>query len=595
MKILVTGGSGFIGKTLINNLLGHGHSVNCIDKDIVLIKHNNFRFYKSSILNEEKLNLAMKGNQLVIHLAALMGVQNTDKNYIDCLDININGTRKVLECAKRNNIKHFIFTSSSEIYGDQKKFPIYENYESKNKSVYAISKNAAESYVKGFSQKYKINYNIIRFFNVYGPGQKNNFVISKFINLISNKKPLEIYGNGRQIRSFCHVEDATKGVLEILHNGRKNCTYNVGNDSQPISIIDLAKLISSFFKKNVKIKKISYLKSDRTKDREILKRIPSINKLKLHTNYVPDIDLKEGIIDLVRNKKLLKNNVFIKKIGIGTLQFGKNYGIANKTGKLSTKDLRIIKKIAIKNDIKIVDTASVYGDSEKRLGDNNFSKFNVISKLPVSYPYGDRKKWVSRNLKQSLKKLKLKKIYCMHVHNTKYLLDKKGFDIYDGLIDAKKKGLIKKIGVSIYTIQELKKILSKFKIDLVLLPFNIFDQRLLKTNILQKLKEQNIEIHSRTTFLQGLLLMNFKDIPIKFKRFQKFFKNWEILSKKMKMSKYEVCLKYALSNDYIDKVIIGIDNAKHFKSLINSAGYIDIKKKTVDASKEINLINPAKW
>ena len=596
MKILITGGSGFIGTILIKKLLLNGYKVNCLDTNNSLnINNKNFKFFKGSVMDSQKLNEASKNVKIIIHLAASMGVRNTDQNFIECLDTNIFGTKKVLEAAKKNNIEHFIFTSSSEIYGDQKKFPIYENFETKNKSVYAISKNAAEAYVKGYSQKHNINYNIIRFFNVYGPGQNNNFVISKFIEAASNNKPLKVYGNGNQIRSFCHVYDATDGIFEIIKNGKKNCEYNVGNDKEPINIGNLAKLVSSIFKKNIRVKKISYKYSDRKKDREIQKRIPSIKKIENDTNYKPEINLKEGIIALVKNKKLLTNNSFVTKLGIGTLQFGQNYGVANKTGKLKSKEIITIKKLAEKNNIKIIDTAQVYGDSEKRLGELGFSKFNLVSKLPVINPPKDRFKWVLKSLKLSLKKLNIKKIYGMHIHNTKFLLDKKGDQIYKGLLHAKEEGLIKKIGVSIYTVEELKKIISKYKIDLVLLPFNIFDQRLLKSNILKELKDRNIEIHTRTSFLQGLLLMKKKDIPQKFSRYKKFFDNWEKICRKKKMTKYEVCLKYALSNNYIDKVIVGIDSAQQFKKLIISAGYIDVPKKSIDASNEINLINPAKW
>ena len=596
MKILVTGGSGFIGSILIKKLISNGYKVNSLDtKNSLNLKNKNFKFFKASVMNKKVLNFAAKNVDLIIHLAASMGVQNTDQNYIDCLDINILGTKKVLDAAKQNNVKRFIFTSSSEIYGDQSKFPIYENFETKNKSVYAISKNAAEAYVKGYSQKHKLNYNIIRFFNVYGPGQNKNFVISKFINAAIKNRTLKVYGDGKQVRSFCHVFDATDGIIEIIKNGQSNSDYNIGNNKEPVTINKLAQIISSIFKNNIKIKKISYKFSDRKKEREIKKRIPSIKKIQNETNYKPEISLKEGIINLIKNKKILKNNSFVNKLGIGTLQFGQNYGVANKTGKLKSLDILKIKKLAQKNNINTIDTAEVYGDSEKRLGKLGFSKFNLVSKLPVSEPSKNRFKWVLTNLKSSFKKLKIKEIYGMHIHNTKYLLDKKGDQIYKGMSYAKEKGLIKKIGVSIYTVEELKKIISKYKIDLVLLPFNIFDQRLLKSNILKELKNRNIEIHARTSFLQGLLLMEMRNIPKKFSKYKKLFKNFYKICRNKKMTKYEVCLKYVLSNNYIDKVIVGIDSANQFKKLINSAGYIEIPKKSVDASKEINLINPAKW
>ena len=128
-----------------------------------------------------------------------------------------------------------------------------------------------------------------------------------------------------------------------------------------------------------------------------------------------------------------------------------------------------------------------------------------------------------------------------------------------------------------------------------MLPFNIFDQRLVKSNILQDLKARNIEIHTRTTFLQGLLLLDENKIPSKFAKYRKYFDNWNKVQKKIKIPKFEICLKYALSNKYIDKVIVGIDNSKQFNLLIKSAGYLKVQTKSIDASKEIDLINPSKW
>jgi nucleoside-diphosphate-sugar epimerase/aryl-alcohol dehydrogenase-like predicted oxidoreductase len=595
-KVLVTGGSGFIGSYLIKKLLLNNYKVNCFDlKNNISFKSNNFKFFKGNILDKKALNNASMNCDIIIHLAASLGVKNTDDNLAQCLDLNILGTKNALETAKENKIKYFLYFSSSEIYGDQKSFPIYESFASQNRSVYAISKIAAENYVKGYFQKYNIKYNIIRFFNVYGPGQKENFVISKYIDLASRNKTLNVYGNGNQIRSFCHVDDATNGVLEVIENGKSNTIYNVGNDKEPITMLKLSKLVASIFKRKIKIQKIPYSKSDRKADREIIKRIPSIKRVSEDTNYTPNINLLDGLIGLVKNKEILNNKAFITKLGIGTLQFGLNYGIANKDGKLKNLEINKIKNMSKAHNINIVDTANVYGNSENRLGDLGFSDFKLVSKLPVTQPPIDRVNWVLKNVRKSLKKLNVTKLYGMHIHNTKYLLDKKGYKIYNGLVKAKKEGLINKIGVSVYTIQELKKIILRFKIDLVLLPFNIFDQRLIKSNILQELKDRNIEIHTRTTFLQGLLLLEGSKIPSKFKKYKKYFDNWNKIQKKIKIPKFEICLKYALSNKYIDKVIVGIDNSKQFNLLIKAAGYLKIQSKSIDASKEIDLINPSKW
>ena len=283
------------------------------------------------------------------------------------------------------------------------------------------------------------------------------------------------------------------------------------------------------------------------------------------------------------------------KIGIGTLQFGFDYGVANKTGKLKTKEIIEIKKIAQKNHISIVDTAHAYGDCEKRLGKINFNKFDIVTKLPATKPDSNAYKWATSSIQKALKNLKVKKVYGMHVHTTKYLLGKSGKQIYKALDDYKKKGIIKKIGVSVYTIDELNLILKKFKIDLVLLPFNILDQRTIHMKTLKKLKKMGIEIHTRSTFLQGLLVLKKNEIPNKFEKWKPLLNKWDNLAKKLKKHKFEICLQYALSNPYIDKVILGIDSAKQFKQIISKARFLKLDVKKLDASKEINLINPSKW
>lgn len=300
IKILVTGGSGFIGSNLILMLLDLGYRVNCLDlKRPIKLKSKNLKFFKGTIFNEKIILKAMNKCNVVIHLAATLGVKNTDKNIIRCLDTNMNGTRKILDVAVKKKINKFIFSSSSEVYGEQKKFPIGEDAELKNKSIYAISKIAAEKYVIGYSQSYGLNFNIIRFFNVYGKGQKKNFVMPKFANSIKLARVLKVYGDGSQIRSFCNVVDAAQGVIKILQKGKKNQIYNVGNNNEPISIFNLAKKFVRISNKNIKVNKISYKKSDRKKSREIFKRYPNLNKIVKDTGYWPKINLNNGIKKLI--------------------------------------------------------------------------------------------------------------------------------------------------------------------------------------------------------------------------------------------------------------------------------------------------------
>ena len=135
-----------------------------------------------------------------------------------------------------------------------------------------------------------------------------------------------------------------------------------------------------------------------------------------------------------------------------------------------------------------------------------------MSKLPVTEPNKNRKKWVLNNIKKSLKILNKKFFHAVFVHNTNYLYDKKGSEIYKGLVIAQKNGLVKNIGVSTYTIKEIKFIVKNFKkFNIIMLPYNIIDRRPIKSKIFETLHKLNIEIHTRSAFLQGLLLLNKKN------------------------------------------------------------------------------------
>ena len=289
-----------------------------------------------------------------------------------------------------------------------KKISNIQSFESQNKSIYAISKIAAD-HIKAFQQKFGINYNIVRFFNVYGVDQKK-FCYVKIFTCNKKINSLTVYGDGKQIRSFCNVDDAADGLIEVLFNGKKNTIYNIGNSNEPISILSLAKKIKQITKSSVPIKKISYDKSDRSINREIFKRIPSIKKISKDTSYFPKVNLEDGIRGLIKKK----DNFDIKqKIGLGTLQWGLKYGIANKNGKLSLNEIKKVKKIAEKNHIDLLDTAHAYGDCEQRIGKVNFKNFNIVTKLPATEPGKNRYNWTLKSINDALKKFKTNKIYCI--------------------------------------------------------------------------------------------------------------------------------------------------------------------------------------
>ncbi len=307
---------------------------------------------------------------------------------------------------------------------------------------------------------------------------------------------------------------------------------------------------------------------------------------------------KSGFIFINRNKNLMCRNYFLSKLCIGTAQFGSNYGIANKNGMVKISEIKKIIKFALSNGIKTIDTAQAYGEGEKRLNKIGINEFTTLSKLPVTKPAVNRKKWVINNIKKSLKILNKKFFHAVFVHNTNYLYDKKGSEIYKGLVAAQNKGLVKNIGVSTYTIKEIKFIIKNFKkFNIIMLPFNIIDRRPLKSKIFEKLNKLNIEVHTRSVFLQGLLLLNKEEMPKKFHKWSNVFNSIKKVSKKLGMSKYEVCLRYVLSNPYIDKVLIGTDNFSQLKKLVNLSkkGNINVKNRDIIPSYDINLLNPSKW
>ena len=289
----------------------------------------------------------------------------------------------------------------------------------------------------------------------------------------------------------------------------------------------------------------------------------------------------------------MMRNYFKSKIVIGSAQFGLKYGIANQGNKISIKEMKKIKYFAEKNGINKIETAEAYESSEKNLGKINISNFQIITKLPTKLPSNNVEKWVLNSIKNSLRKLKIKKLDGILVHHSDQLRSKFGVKIYKALMLAKKINLVNKIGVSIYSFNELKFILNKFKFDIVSAPFNIVDQRLKKNNWLKRLKLMNIDIHIRSIFLQGLLLLNKR--PRIFVKWNKLFDKWDRFISRSKKTRLEVCLAFILKNPEVDKIIIGFDNYNQFIQLIKKIKPINIDHFDKLSSNDEMLINPSNW
>ncbi|MDH5716655.1 MAG: aldo/keto reductase [Spirochaetia bacterium] len=291
------------------------------------------------------------------------------------------------------------------------------------------------------------------------------------------------------------------------------------------------------------------------------------------------------------------------KLGLGTVQFGLKYGISNKTGVTTTDEAEKIIKIALDNKVEIIDTACQYGSSEEVLGkiiplDYNFK---IITKTP-SYTFKRKRpitKDDAKNMQlvffESLKKLNKQKIYSLMLHHCEDLLQENSDYLYEILYNFKEKFLIKKIGVSVYSPEQVKKLIENYNIDLIQIPLNIFDQRFLENNFLQELKDKNIEIHARSAFLQGLLLMKEKEFNPYFNSIRIHFSEYINFLKELNLSQTEAALGFVLGIENVDVVIVGINNSKQFHELISINDINSFSKFSRFSIKDINIINPSCW
>ena len=294
--ILITGGSGFIGLH-ISQYLKKDYDITVYD-----IKNpgdNDIEFILGDINDGKKLLQACHGIDIVIHLAAVVGVKNTEDDPITTLNTNIIGTKNVLEACARNNVKKVILASSSEVYGEPKILPIDESHIPMPVTAYGISKLASEEYLKSYAKMYDFKYSILRFFNVIGQGQAVDFVFPEFINSALKNEHITIHGSGLQIRAFCHVDDICQGIKKVIPRS-DNETFNLGNDSEPISIENLAKKIITVLNSQSSIRYIPFEKSDRNRNIEIMSRVPNIQKAKKLLSFEPKMDLENSIRNVAK-------------------------------------------------------------------------------------------------------------------------------------------------------------------------------------------------------------------------------------------------------------------------------------------------------
>jgi len=287
-KIVVTGGSGFIGLHTTRKLLEKGFKVSVIDLVKPEVTHPNLEYIEADIRNKKSCEAAFRGAYAVLHAAAMSRSGPSNPLWKECISTNIQGTANVLEISYKYGVNKFVYCGSSTYYGNQMG-PQVESLPPNLLNFYGATKYAGEEICRQFEIAFGMKTVVLRYFNVYGPGQPSTgeyaLVMGIFLKAFLKNQPVVINGNGEQIRDFIHVNDVTEANLSALINDSQNLTLNIGSGFG-ISILDLAKrfdLIYSFGPK-------------RLGDAEVT--LADISKAKSHLNWEPKIRLDYGIEEL---------------------------------------------------------------------------------------------------------------------------------------------------------------------------------------------------------------------------------------------------------------------------------------------------------
>lgn len=309
IKILITGGAGFIPSALAEKLAENPENYIVIVDSLLtgslekvpVSKHNNIKFIKCDVNEFRDISSVFYAYSFdyVFHYAAMVGVKRTLENPVKVLN-DISGIKYVLNLSKNSGVKRVFYSSSSEVYGEPVEFPQNEHTTPLNSRLpYAIVKNVGEAYLKSFKKEYDLDYTIFRFFNTYGPKQSKDFVVSKFISAALNNTDITLYGDGKQTRTFCFIDDNIEATTNAYYkNFIVNDVANIGGDIET-TILELAQIIIRLTNSK---SKIIYLPS--LEECDMTRRRPDTTKMKQLLQREP-ILLEQGL------KKLLENTTYI--------------------------------------------------------------------------------------------------------------------------------------------------------------------------------------------------------------------------------------------------------------------------------------------
>lgn len=316
--VLVTGGAGFIGSHLVDRLLDEGNNVICVDnfdpyydrsiKENNISEHrkrDNYRLVEEDIRNLDALRDKITEDiDVIVHLAAKAGVRPSVKDPVGFQEVNVMGTQNMLEFAKEQNVKQFIFASSSSVYGTNENVPWSEDdHVLKPISPYASTKVSGELMGHVYSDLYDMRFLALRFFTVYGPRQRPDLAIHKFLRLMSNGEQITLYGDGSSRRDYTYINDIIDGVMSVIdYDDSLYEIINLGNN-RTVQLLELVEAIEE----------ASGIDADKMHAPEVPGDVEQtwadVSKAKKLLNYNPDFDLEKGLSNFVNwfNEKKEKN------------------------------------------------------------------------------------------------------------------------------------------------------------------------------------------------------------------------------------------------------------------------------------------------
>ncbi len=305
MTILITGGAGFIGSTLADKLLSMGKKVAVVDNFNDYydseIKENNvksnlnnlqYKLYRGDICNRELMRQIFSENKIstVVHIAARAGVRPSLEDPLEYVRSNIEGSVNILENMKNFGVKKLVFASSSSVYGNCSAEKFSENLKvTEPISPYAATKSACEQFIYTYSKLYGINAVCLRFFTVYGPKQRPDLAIRKFIELINNDEAIPVYGDGTTMRDYTYIDDIVDGIIKsINYNKTQYEIINLGGGN-PVTLNEMIETIEQVLNKKAKINRLPMQAGD------VNKTVSDISKAKNLLGYNPKISFMEGV------------------------------------------------------------------------------------------------------------------------------------------------------------------------------------------------------------------------------------------------------------------------------------------------------------